>query len=608
MRKDKSSGHYVVEWEHSSLGTTKLDANVLFDAVNLADALRRKQQKETTGFPLTSPIFRAMTEVTDDDERGPPLLDGDEEEETDEEHMLVDTQAVFFKVSTNPMTNIEATDLVLPSLSDNDTTDDDIDLTNDEGLQWSFNKALNPPLNVSTGERTTIKDNKRMKFITPLSSFLAFVPIEFWKLYLFQTNTYGKDKYATKVQDKEDAGQSYTGRIWRSISLQEFMTLFGILIQMTTRPTPGQRYTDCWENPSWHPYTSRMDKYRFIEIRSVLHMLEWVPNCTSVQDSLFKVRPLFNVLKKTMGLYVNPGSELSLDESSIACRSKYGRNLIFYNNTKPCDKYHFRFYVMTDVENYVCLRIWVHTKNESDIADGLPPRLASVADEFSNKEDETVEAEEQSKLVRLVLDMAKPWYQTGRVVNMDNYYTSPTVFIELKKNGVFARGICRSNRRMFPESIQFSKTEARNSERGSMKVVANIKHKMAAMGWVDGHPVHFLTTADGTKESIVQRRVRDERKSFKAPMAVRKFNHGMQGVDRFDQLVVLFSLAKNHCFKKYYNKLTMSLLDFALVNAEIHYFMVNDDAKKRKNHRLRFREDLCHTMYETDWNTYSQED
>ena len=64
--------------------------------------------------------------------------------------------------------------------------------------------------------------------------------------------------------------------------------------------------------------------------------------------------------------------------------------------------------------------------------------------------------------------------------------------------------------------------------------------------------------------------------------AIRKFNHGMHGVDRFDLLVSLFSLAKQHSFRKYYNKLTMGLLDFALVNAELHYFMANKEAKANK--------------------------
>ena len=78
-------------------------------------------------------------------------------------------------------------------------------------------------------------------------------------------------------------------------------------------------------------------------------------------DALYKIRPLLNVLKKTLGEYLIPGSDLAIDETSVACRSKYGRQLIFYNNTKPSGKYHFRFYALCDSDTYNCLRIAIHT-------------------------------------------------------------------------------------------------------------------------------------------------------------------------------------------------------------------------------------------------------
>ena len=128
----------------------------------------------------------------------------------------------------------------------------------------------------------------------------------------------------------EKTGGTFRGRTWEDITLKEFMTFFGILIEMTTRPTPGLSYFERWKNEKWHPYTSRMSIARFADIRSVLHMSELLEEGQSPpQDALFKIRPLLNVLKKTLGSYVIPGSDLSLDESSIACRSKYGRNLIF---------------------------------------------------------------------------------------------------------------------------------------------------------------------------------------------------------------------------------------------------------------------------------------
>ena len=105
------------------------------------------------------------------------------------------------------------------------------------------------------------------------------------------------------------------------------------------------------------------------------------------------------------------------------------------------------------------------------------------------------------------------------------------------------------------------------------------------MGWVNGTPVHLLTTADGTGVDAVTRRVGQEKKRVTAPIAVKRYNRGMQGVDRFDQLMSLFSLAKRHQFKKYYHKLTLGLMDFALTNAELHYFLANPQEKKQDNHR-----------------------
>ena len=148
--------------------------------------------------------------------------------------------------------------------------------------------------------------------------------------------------------------------------------------------------------------------------------------------------------------------------------------------------------------------------------------------------------------VKLILDMARPCFNTGRVLNMDNYYTSVHAFAELPKNGMFARGTCRPNRKHFPEVVTFTKAEAKAVGRGIVKVASNRKHAMVAMGWVDGNPVHLLTTADGTKGSAVKRRIGSQVQTVQAPLAVRRFNHGMQGVGRFDQLVSLFSLAK-HC-------------------------------------------------------------
>ena len=56
--------------------------------------------------------------------------------------------------------------------------DEDVDTS---GMRWRFNGRMTPPINVSRGVVTKLKPDAKMKFINPLASFLASLPIEFWK-------------------------------------------------------------------------------------------------------------------------------------------------------------------------------------------------------------------------------------------------------------------------------------------------------------------------------------------------------------------------------------------------------------------------------------------
>jgi hypothetical protein len=118
--------------------------------------------------------------------------------------------------------------------------------------------------------------------------------------------------------------------------------------------------------------------------------------------------------------------------------------------------------------------------------------------------------------------------------------------------------------------------------------------------------VNFLSSADGTEHSEVKRRIGREKQRVPAPAAVGRYNKNMQAVDRFDQLNQLFSLAERHKFQKYYNKLTMALLDIALVNAEQHYFMVEGRMRKDEA-RYKFRKELSQLFLETAWDFFESD-
>ncbi|MGH7974333.1 MAG: hypothetical protein ACREBR_02310, partial [bacterium] len=496
-------------------------------------------------------------------------------------------------------------------------------IENLNGLSWNCNGTLPHPTGKSEKDTSTIKPEYLDSFQTPISSCLAFIPIVLWETMVFESNKYAEQQIIKRGEQKI-CGATWSG----AILLREMMTFFGILIHMALSPTPGRTYSYAWKHPDRHPYAKAMPLRRFQQIRAVIHLNDNEEE-SETNDSLHKVRYLLNTLKCTLGMYLDVGRELALDEAIVTNRSSYGRQLIFYNPTKNCGKYHFRFYLICCATTYACLRLRMHTKDVSDLADGpnilgddvnLTDNACGTEDlDDSNNAtdvasatevtDEHIENENLSTISKLVLDMARPLQRKGHVINMDNYYTSPIAFIHLIKKGIFARGTARTNRRHFPKPVIFTKQEAKNKPRGSIKVAVNDRFKMTAVGWLDGNPVHMLSTADGTENGSVTRRIGGQQQPVRAPVIVKHYNNSMQAVDRHDQLRALFSLCKRHGFKKYYVKIILALIDIALTNAAIHYFLANpaDDGKRKDDARADFLESIANAMIDpsTMWTSYS---
>ena len=134
------------------------------------------------------------------------------------------------------------------------------------------------------------------------------------------------------------------------------------------------------------------------------------------------------------------------------------------------------------------------------------------------------------------MEMSEPLFGSGRIVNMDNYYTIPEVVVENMKEDVFIRGTCHANRHGFPQGVIYARKEATRLGRGSIKTLVDAMNGLAAFGWVDGNPVHFLTSEDGTKTSNVTCRVGRDNGQVRAPTAIKRYNHRMQAVDRHERL------------------------------------------------------------------------
>jgi hypothetical protein len=257
------------------------------------------------------------------------------------------------------------------------------------------------PANKMPFTATKMKPGADRFFRIPVDFLLSIFPIPFWEIIVTEANRYVDQKL--KRSSKRNG--LIAGYKWRPLVLQEIMTFFGILIYGMLFPQTGWRMQEWWDPPLKNAWTKFMTKGQFLQICSMLHFSGNGDTNGMHTDSLHKARPVLNILRTTISQYVILGSEHSFDEGTMACQSSYGRHLIVYNGMKPTGKFNFKS----------VHKIKIHTRNNSD-----------GETEHNNKQEDQLEEEEMNKIDSLTLEIRKPLFNTGAMVNMDNYYMSAT--------------------------------------------------------------------------------------------------------------------------------------------------------------------------------------
>ena len=315
---------FTIEFQHTQMESTIIPINLFLAASQLSVSLQMYNNRTSTGmFPISNNVEKYLFQTSEDDEGDaiPSDIEDDDETLADEVTGGAPQKYVFNESDILP----EDGEFTFPSLETDDFTN-----IEEDGLEWELNGSVASPHNVYDGPPSYIPKKFKCHFNTPLSSFLAFFPIELWKIVVVETNKYAKWSHDTFG----------TFRSWKPTDLRELMAFVSLLIRMTLYPTPGQPFDCCWK------YSDYMPIARFKSLRAAFHMSENGNREKITKDTFYKVRPLLNTIKINCGKYIIPGRDLAIDESSVACRSKYGRFLIFYNPSKPTGKYHFRLYLL----------------------------------------------------------------------------------------------------------------------------------------------------------------------------------------------------------------------------------------------------------------------
>ena len=184
----------------------------------------------------------------------------------------------------------------------------------------------------------------------------------------------------------------------------------------------------------------------------------------------------------------------------------------------------------------------------------------------------------------VVLKLLDGLEHKGHHVYMDNYYTSPALFAELRRRGFGACGTVRTHTTGLPIEMK------RIPVKGDI-ISAHVDDSMMALKWMDKRPVSMLTTIhDNSMTTKTRRKSRGkgELEEIRKPVVVDQYNQFMGGVDRSDQLLSYYGFS--HRTVKWWRRAAFHLLDMVVVNSYILYSSLQ---KRRKLTHEQFRIELA---------------
>ena len=401
-----------------------------------------------------------------------------------------------------------------------------------------------PPFRFATGPTPRTKREK-----TPLQVFKLFFTGVILQSIVTQTNLFA-------------AAKGFQLHLY----VEELQAFIAMVIAMGMLRLPRVRdywCTDEMLSTPWFPAV--MSRDRFFKILSNLHVVgepQQAKKGEEGYDVLFKVRPLIDHLAVVFPQYYKPAQHLSVDEMMIGTRCRI--SFLQYLPNKPT-KFGIKVFVAAEAKTGYVLAFRIYTGKV-----------------------ETSEA--RGSTHQVVVDLLEPYYGKNHIVFTDNFYTSPILFLELKRNGTYATGTIRQNRRNFPRVLLSSNNQLNF---GNYRFATS--SELVAVLWRDRKDVSVLTTAHNATAGTVMKRPQGSRQkvAVTCPHAIIDYNMYMGGVDLTDQCLSYYSLTSRRTIK-WWKKIIWRMIDIAILNSWL-IFRTNFPSSRLKSHRM-FRIQLVHEL------------
>lgn len=252
----------------------------------------------------------------------------------------------------------------------------------------------------------------------------------FFSADLIQLMVTESNRYAEEVMGKEKFA------LWTKITADELRAFLGFSILMGINQLPEIK--DYWkvsEYFHYSPIADRIPRDRFLEISRYLHLVDNTtlqPRGSPGHDRLGKVRPIIDHLSEKFAKLYNPHREVAVDEAMIKFQ---GRSSIKqYMPMKPIKR---------------GIKVWVL----ADSCTGYFSKFEIYSGKGSSPE--------KNLGSRVVKTLTEPLKGKFHHVYIDNFFTSEELIDDLEKDGVYACGTARKDRRGFPDQLKNIKLQTR---------------------------------------------------------------------------------------------------------------------------------------------------
>lgn len=251
----------------------------------------------------------------------------------------------------------------------------------------------------------------------PFSIYKLFLSDDIIDLMVLETNKYYEYSVA---QPQSSVSSRKHKQEWKPTTRDEMLVFIGILLIMGIVRLPEMRLY--WSKDPMYAnerIKRAMKRERFFDFLQYWHFSD--SEQVSSDNRLFKISTLLEMINRNFQEVVEPGKELTIDETMIPWR---GRLQFRQYIPGKRHKYGVKIYKLCLVEGYTY---------KINIYSGKNPRPIK-----------------QSHPHSVVMELMDGLLQEGRILYTDNFYTSVPLAKELLQKQTFLCGTLRANRLFLP--------------------------------------------------------------------------------------------------------------------------------------------------------------